>query len=41
MHRGRLYTAANDGTIRIWDATKIRDDDDLEDDDIESPSNSN
>ncbi len=31
MCKGRLYTAAYDGTMRIWDATKIKDDEDLED----------
>ena len=30
--KGRLYTAANDGSIRVWDASKIKDDEDLEED---------
>ncbi len=36
MHKGRLYTASNDGSMRIWDASKIKDDDDLDDEEIES-----
>ena len=28
MRKTKLYTASNDGTVRIWDASKLREDDD-------------
>lgn len=39
--KGRLYTAANDGSIRVWDASKIRDDEDLEEEESETIENNN
>ena len=36
MQKNKLYTGSNDGAIRIWDASGVRDDvddDDEEDDD--------
>ena len=39
--KGKLYSGANDGSIRVWDASKIRDDEDLDDEENEESTENN